>query len=65
MIDRQVCLEISQKAFKHNVQEVQKKIGEDITLMPVIKANAYGTYINKNLELIKDFKIVAVAIVKI
>ena len=29
--------------------------------MPIIKANAYGTYINKNIDLIRNFEIVGVA----
>ena len=62
MENRQSCLEISKKAFEENVKEIKKYIGNKV-LMPVLKANAYGTYINKNLELIKDFKIVAVAMV--
>lgn len=62
MENRQSVLEISKKAFKENVKEIKNYIGNK-DLMPVLKANAYGTYINRNLELIKDFKIVAVAMV--
>lgn len=62
MENRQTVLEVSCEAFKRNVQEIKKYIANK-EIMPVIKANAYGTYINKNLELIEDFKIVAVAMV--
>ena len=48
MENRQSCLEISKKAFEENVKEIKKYIGNKV-LMPVLKANAYGTYINKNL----------------
>ena len=61
---RQVALEISKSAFKYNIEQIRRFLGKDIDIMPVIKANAYGTYINKNLEMIKDFKIIAVAIVE-
>ena len=54
-------LEIDTKAFKENCLELQKYIGASITIMPVMKANAYGTYINKRIELIKDFEIIGVA----
>ena len=50
MKDRQACLEVDKEAFKYNVGQIQKKVGKDIQIMPVIKANAYGTYIYKNLE---------------
>ena len=59
---RSTVMQINLDAFKHNMQEIQKYVGESITLMPVIKANAYGTYINTKLEAIKNYKIVAVAI---
>lgn len=64
MENRQSILEISQSAFKHNIKEIKKYVKDKKEIMPVIKANAYGTYINKNLKLIKDFKIVAVAMVQ-
>lgn len=54
-------LEIDTKEFKNNILKIQQYIGNDITIMPIIKSNGYGTYINKNLELIKRFKIVGVA----
>lgn len=54
-------LEIDIKEFKENILKVQKHVGNDVTIMPIIKANGYGTHINKNLELIKEFKIVGVA----
>ncbi len=62
-MNRQTILEISKSAFKYNIEQIKKYIGSK-EIIPVIKANAYGTYINKNLDLIKDFKIVAVALVK-
>ena len=58
---RTSILEISKSAFKHNIEKIKKYVNKDI--MPIIKANAYGTYINKNLELIKDFNIVGVALI--
>ena len=59
---RKTYLEVSRKAFLHNIGEI-KRIVNNAEIMPVIKANAYGTYINKDLELISQFDIVAVAIV--
>lgn len=59
---RSAIMEIDINAFKHNMKEIQNYVGNNVELMPVIKANAYGTYINLKLELIKPYNIVAVAI---
>ncbi len=58
---RNAVFEVDLKAFKDNLKNIQDFVGEDIILMPVIKASGYGTYINTKLEAYKDFKIVAVA----
>ena len=62
-MNRQTIMEVDTNAFKHNVNLIKEIVGENIEIMPVIKANGYGTYVNKNLNLIKDFSIVATAIV--
>ena len=56
---RKTYLEVDRKAFLNNCEAVKKKVNNKV-LMPVIKANAYGTYINKDIELISQFDIVAV-----
>lgn len=61
-ITRPTVMEISLKNFQYNIEQI-RKLTSNAKLMPVIKANGYGTYINKNLEVIKNFDIVAVAIV--
>lgn len=60
MITRPTIMEVDISAFKHNITQIQKHIGSKM-IMPVIKANAYGTYINKYFPAIKDFDILAVA----
>ena len=60
-ITRPVYMEINLENFKYNVKKIQEYVGKDVKLMPVIKANGYGTYINKKLEIIDMFDIVAVA----
>lgn len=62
MITRSTVLEVDLNAFKDNVNEIKKYIGNK-EIMPIIKANAYGTYINKCLTVINDFTIVGVATV--
>lgn len=61
-MNRQTYMEISKSNFKYNIEQIRKYV-PDMEIMPVIKANGYGTYINRCLELIKDFKYVAVACV--
>lgn len=60
-ITRPVCMEVNLENFKYNVKQIQEYVGNDVKLMPVIKANGYGTYINKKLDIINMFNIVAVA----
>ena len=60
---RQTYLEINLNNFKDNINEI-KKIHPNKEIIPVIKANGYGTHINKRLDIINEFNIVAVAIVE-
>lgn len=62
-ITRPTVLEIDLNNFKHNVNQIQNYVGENVKLMPVIKAAGYGTYINKCMDIINEFDIVAVAVV--
>ena len=62
-ITRPTVLEVDLNNFEHNVKQIQNYVGNNVKLMPVIKAAGYGTYINKCLEIINKFDIVAVAVV--
>ena len=62
-ITRPTVMEVNLDAFNHNVEQIQKYIGNEVKIMPVIKANAYGTYINKKINILEQFDIVAVALV--
>lgn len=53
-------MEVSIKSFNNNINEIKKYVSNK-KIIPVIKANAYGTYINKRLDVINNFDIVAVA----
>ena len=61
-MNRQSYMEISKNNFRYNIEQIKKYV-KDKKVMPIIKANGYGTHINKCLELIKDFRIVGVACV--
>ena len=60
-ITRPVYLEINLDNLQFNIEQIKNKVGENVKLMPVIKASGYGTYINKRLDIINQFDIVAVA----
>lgn len=60
---RPTYMEIDLEAFRYNVNQIQQYVGEGVKIMPVIKANAYGTYINQYIDVINEFDIVAVALV--
>ncbi len=62
-ITRPTYLEIDLSKLSHNVEAIQKKVGSNVKLMPVIKASGYGTYINRELSFLNKFDIVAVATV--
>lgn len=62
-MERQTYLEVNLKNFKHNINEI-KKMHPSKEIIPIIKANGYGTYINKQIDIINKFNIVAVAIVE-
>lgn len=62
-ITRPTYMEIDLNNLEHNIKVIQEKVGQDVKLMPVIKANGYGTYINQRLDILNKFEIVAVAIV--
>ena len=59
---RTTQLEINVNKFKKNINNIRKYVNNK-ELMPIIKANGYGTHINKNIDVVNEFNIVAVAIV--
>ena len=62
-ITRPTIMEIDINAFRYNISRIKEYVGNNVKIMPVIKANGYGTQINTNIDLINEFDIVAVAIV--
>ena len=60
-ITRPTIMEVDLNNFRHNINEIKKYVGNDVEIMPVIKANGYGTWINRCINVLEDFEIVAVA----
>ncbi len=59
---RATVMEVSKNEFINNINKIKKYVGNK-EILPVIKANGYGTYINKELDVLNQFNIVGVAIV--
>lgn len=59
---RPTIMEINKKNFIDNINKIKKYVPNK-ELIPIIKANGYGTHINKDLSLINPFNIVGVAII--
>lgn len=62
-VTRPTVMEINLENFKYNINQIKQRVGNGVEIMPVIKANAYGTYINTRLDILNMFNIVAVATV--
>ena len=62
-ITRPTVMEVDLDAFEYNVEQIKKCAGNNVAIMPVIKANGYGTNINFRNDIIEKFDIVAVALV--
>ena len=60
---RPTIMEVNLDNFKFNINSIKSKLSSNTKIMPVIKANAYGTYINTRLDILNEFDIVAVAVV--
>lgn len=59
---RPTVMQVNLQSFKENIKEIKSKLSNYCEIMPVIKANAYGTYINTQLDILNEFNIVAVAV---
>ena len=62
-ITRPTRMVVSIQNFKHNIELIKSRLEEGTKIMPVIKANGYGTYLNTKIEILNMFDIVAVATV--
>ncbi len=63
-IMRPTRMEVNINNFKYNIEQIKKKINKDTILMPIMKANAYGTYLNTKLDIINEFEIIGLATVE-
>ena len=65
---RPTVMEVDMGAFEQNVKSIENFIEDNVTtndkpkIMPVVKANGYGTHINFKSDFLNQFDIVAVAL---
>ena len=57
---KNTVLEVNTRKFLENILKIKNYVGNK-EIMPIVKANGYGTYLNKNLEVLNHFNIIAVA----
>lgn len=62
-ITRPTVMEVNVSNFKYNIEQIRKKLTPGTTIMPIMKANAYGTYLNTRLDVVNEFKIIGLATV--
>ena len=62
MVVRPTRMEVDLNNFLYNVEQIQKYVN-GVELMPIVKANGYGTHINFCIDLMNKFKILGVALV--
>lgn len=62
-MSQNAILEVNLSNFKHNYNEIKKLLKSNVEIMPILKDNAYGTYINTKIDLLNelDIKIIGVA----
>lgn len=62
---RETKLEVNTKNIIYNINKIKEFVGKDVDIMPIIKNNAYGTYIDDRMEIFKEtnINIVGVALV--
>lgn len=62
-ITRPTVMEVNIANFRYNLEQIRKKSNKGTTIMPIMKANAYGTYLNTKLEIVNEFDIIGLAAV--
>lgn len=62
-ITRSTVMEINIENFNYNIEQIRKRLKPNTTIMPIMKANAYGTYINTRLDVVNEFEIIGLATV--
>lgn len=58
-------LEVNLSSFKHNYNEIKKLLNKDTEIMPILKDNAYKTYINTKIDLLNELGVKIIGLAKV
>jgi len=58
-------LEINLSNFKHNYYEIKKLTKNNVEIMPILKDNAYKTYINTQIKLLNELNVKIIGVAKV
>jgi len=64
-MNHNAILEINLNNFKHNYNEIKKKLNSKTEIMPILKDNAYKTYINTQIDLLNELNINIIGLAKV
>ena len=59
---RSTQLVIDLKNIQYNIDSIKKYLGNDVEIMPIVKANGYGTHLNYCTDILNQFNYVGVAL---
>lgn len=62
-ITRPTVMEVNINNFRYNIEQIRKQLKKETIIMPIMKANAYGTYLNTRLDIVNEFEIIGLAAV--
>ena len=64
-MNKNSTLEISLDNFRYNYNEIKKLLNKNVTIMPILKDNAYKTYINTRLNILKELDVKVIGLAKV
>lgn len=64
-MNQNATLEVNLSNFKHNYYETKKLLNKNVEIMPILKDNAYKTYINTKIDLLNELGINIIGLAKV
>lgn len=61
---RSTQLIIDLNNIKHNINSIKKYLGDKVEIMPIVKANGYGTHLNYCVDILNQFDYIGVALLE-
>lgn len=64
-MDKNSVLEVNLNNFKYNYFEIKKHLESGVEIMPILKDNAYKTYINTQIDLLNELNIKIIGVARV